>query len=190
MHLYPLVIMFSGLILHTSIRSDEREYSVSGSLQSFTTEENNARKTVAHIDAEIGHLLGPRLQAGGRFGLDWLSGQEASGTTSVLLNTYLNPGARNRLFLNISPGLVFGRIEDRGVRDLDFDGMTSQVELGAGVKCAVGENAVLKVEYRYRHVFRSKIPQYPHAQFETRESDFDQHSVVIGLSVFSRRGSN
>lgn len=189
MHLYPLII-FTGLILHNSIGSEEREYSVSGSLQSFRTEENNARKTVAHIDTEIGHSLSARFQAGGRFGFDWLSGQEPSGTTSLFFNTYLNPRSRNRLFLNISPGLVFRRIEDRSVRDLEFDGMKAQVEFGAGVKCSVGENAAIKIGYRYRHVFHSKIPSFTHAQFEARKSNFDQHSVIIGLSIFIRRGSD
>ena len=200
---FPLLVFFaflgSGLI-----ETDRSEYSFSGSYQSIARdEEDRGNKESILLNGEIGRFLTPRHQFGGRVGIDWLSGRDSlvdlKGILSAVYTLHLNPHSRNIGFFCISPGFAMNGISTRGSLLEEFSGTHFQLGVGGGLKAFTSENAAVKIEYRYDRVFDSALgssivecrPSFPNCRgfIEGRKSDFDRHSIFVGISLFTNRGS-
>jgi opacity protein-like surface antigen len=184
----------SGLIADTGwLAHTDREYNLSGYFVSSPPGyENQERRNELYTSAEIGHFVTPRLQVGGRLNLDWMrietGGSDIRTTYSFVVNTHLNPNSKYVLFVGVSPGIVFGGVPETAQRIDDRPRL--QLELGSGLKARVGENAAIRLEYRYRKVRNSGVAFGTCRGSEwgpARKRDFTSHGIYLGLSLFVHR---
>lgn len=179
------------------IHGDSREYSLSGYFVSSPPAfQNQFRRNTLYTSVEVGNFITPHLQLGGRANLDWLRDEEGRSDTRTVLavaaNTLLNPRSDFIAFFSVCPGIAYG-----GLPGYSGDTETKlQLELGGGLKATVGENAALRVEYRYRRVRNTQvgnvIAEYPRGYQGPRlgpgrKQDFASHGVYFGVSLFVHR---
>lgn len=179
------------------IHGDSREYSLSGYFVSSPPAfQHLFRRNTLYTSVEVGNFITPHLQLGGRANLDWLRDQEGSSDTRTVLslatNTLLNPRLAFIVFFSACPGVAFG-----GFPGYWGDSETKlQLELGGGLKAVVGENAAVRVEYRYRRVRNSQVgnvvARYAReyqgsGRGPGRKQDFADHGVYFGVSIFVNR---
>jgi len=182
-------------IVSAQIKPSVTEYSFTGYFDSVAPEEEGKNRTESiSMNGEIGHFIMPRHQIGSRISYDWMSGRPNRMLLSGVYSAHLNPGSQNLIFFSASPGMALNGLPSRPHRAFDmfdFDETTKfNLGLGAGLKSVVIKNVAIRAEYRYERTWNTKLPDVifnPGGGFNGRKTNFDRHSIFVGISIFQDR---